>query len=158
MRYLSWLSLATLLLTATAGHAAQADTPAAPQAAPIGRPLPAGWLPLIGKDMRGSFIQAGSDDIALLMYKGDTDGVVIVPDPASGREISVIHTFSDSETNLPQLSLIKPGSYQPVCHDGGACGPAVNLATEAIGLCHGEASCEIIYFKDNSFHHITVTD
>jgi hypothetical protein len=124
------------------------------------RPLPEGWLPLSVPTLPGSFLREDTRDIAFLMQKGGRYGVVVMPDAASGLPASVVKTFGPGEVNPPQLSLIKPGSYRPACHSdgsGGDCAP-LTLATEAIGLCFREASCEIIYYAGNAFHEIAITD
>ena len=67
--------------------------------------------------------------------------------PASSRPSRIFNA------NPPRLSLIHPGSYQPVCHSGESCAP-LSIANESIGLCFGEASCEIIYFADGAYHEM----
>lgn len=148
MRYVASLSLAALLLSTLTAHASSGvQVP----------PLPQGWVAVQAPALHGSFLHGGREDTAMLVQNGHAYGVAVIPGKASGREARIVRTFGSSQANPPQLSLIKPGSYPPVCHQGRACKP-VSIATEAIGLCHGEASCEIIYFKDNAFHHLAATD
>jgi hypothetical protein len=149
MRCVFSLTLAALLLAAGALHAAPAEVE--------GHPLPPGWVPVATPALHGSFRQSGHEDIAVLAQQGATYGVLVVPGEGHEDEVSVARTFGSSAANPPQLSLVHPGNYTPACHDGDACAP-VDIPAEAIGLCHGEASCEIVYFKDHAFHHLTITD
>ncbi|MBP1205133.1 hypothetical protein JOD97_003175 [Duganella sp. 1411] len=126
------------------------------------RALPQGWTALSLPVLPGSFQQQGNRDIALLMYQShegqdDQYGLVVVPDASSSQPAKVVKTFTDKGPNAPRLSLVKPGSYAPVCHDGGHCAP-VMISNEAIGLCFGEASCEIIYFDAGAYRELFVTD
>ncbi|MYN42382.1 hypothetical protein GTP55_23850 [Duganella sp. FT109W] len=145
MHHLRWLSFTALLLTT--GALAQAAGPA----------LPGGWIPLPAPTLSGAFLHEGNADTAVLTADKDGYGLVVVPDAASGAEARVVKTFHDIAANPPQLSLIKPGNYQPLCHGGGTC-PPVSIASEAIGLCFGEASCEILYFDGKAFRDIAITD
>ncbi|NYE61009.1 hypothetical protein FHW58_002161 [Duganella sp. 1224] len=149
MRSLCSLSLAALLLAARIVHAGSG--------AEAGATLPPGWTPVAASALHGNFRHAGHQDITMLARNGAAYGVLLLPGDASGGNASVVRTFGAGPANPPQLSLVHPGSYRPACHDGGYCA-AVDIATDAIGLCHGEASCEIIYFKDNTFHNLTTTD
>ncbi|MYM74709.1 hypothetical protein GTP56_21290 [Duganella sp. FT134W] len=135
MRHLRWLSLTALLFTT--GALAQ-----------LARPAPT---------LSGAFLHEGSADTAVITENKDGYSLVVVPDTASGGKARVVKTFHDIAANPPQLSLIKPGSYQPVCHSGDDC-PKVSIASEAIGLCFGEASCEILYFDGKAFRDIAITD
>lgn len=124
--------------------------------------LPQGWKTLSLPVLPGSFQQKGNRDIALLMYQSregqdDQYGLVVVPDASDGQPARVVKTFTDNGPNPPRLSLVKPGSYAPVCHNGGICAP-VKIGNEAIGLCFGEASCEIIYFNAGAYRELVVTD
>lgn len=145
MRHLRWLSLTALLFTT--GALAQLAGPA----------LPSGWTPLPAPTLSGAFLHEGNADTAMLTENRDGYGLVVVPDDASGGEARVIKTFHAIAANPPQLSIIKPGSYQPVCHNRGDC-PPLNISSEAIGLCFGEASCEILYFDGKAFRDIAMTD
>lgn len=126
---------------------------------PPGQPaLPEGWQALALPTVAGNFRQAGSDDIAMLVKSRDsaTYGLAVVP-ASGGAQASIVKTFSDIKANPPQLSLVKPGNYQPVCHSGGNCTPQT-IAHEAMSLCFGEASCQIIYFTGGSFRELAVSD
>lgn len=110
----------------------------------------------------GSFRQQGKRDLAMLTHygkkgRGEYYGVLVFPEAGSGQPAKVVKTFIDTGPNPPGLSLVKPGSYTPVCHNGGPCTP-VNISNEAISLCFGEASCEIIYFNGGAFRELFVTD
>jgi hypothetical protein len=138
---------------------------------PVGQDLPKGWTVLSLPALRGSFLQAHSNDIALLMQNApsgqdDQYGLAMVPDIASGKPATIVKTFIDTGPNAPRLALLPPGSYRPLCHDkpdsqesqrSNQCAP-VNIATESISLCFGEASCEIIYFNGKAFRELVVTD
>jgi hypothetical protein len=69
----------------------------------------------------------------------------------------IVKTFRAIAPNPPQLSLIKPGNYQPACHNGGDCAPR-HIDSEAISVCFGEASCGIIYADGSAFREMAVTD
>ena len=110
----------------------------------------------------GSFRQEGKRDLAMLTHygkkgRGEHYGVLVFPNAGSGEPGKVVKTFIDTGPNPPHLSLVKPGSYTPVCRTGGPCTP-VNISNEAISLCFGEASCEIIYFNGTAFRELFVTD
>lgn len=111
--------------------------------------------------LRGNLLHPGSGDLAMLMHTRqsgmDLYGLVVVPNAASGQPPRVVKNFTDKGPNPPRLSLVKPGTYTPVCHDGGQCAP-VKIANEAISLCFGEASCEIVYFDGSAFRELAVTD
>ncbi|NVD70200.1 hypothetical protein HUX88_06470 [Duganella sp. BJB1802] len=81
----------------------------------------------------------------------------VLPGAAGDGAASIVKTFKDIKANPPHLSLVKPGSYQPVCHGGESCAPLA-IANESIGLCFGEASCEIIYYAEGAYHEIYITD
>lgn len=146
----AWLAAACLI--ALSGAAAVQAADSAP------RPLPAGWQPLALPTLSGNFRKQGDKDTAVLVQNGQDGpyGLAVVPE-ADGGQASIVKTFRDIKANPPQLSLVKPGSYKPVCHDGGDCAP-LSIANEAIGLCFGEASCQIIYFNGSAFREISVTD
>lgn len=152
-------------LLALAAHA-NADTDAGSDAAAAGaineHPSPQRWQPTSLPVLTGSFRQQGKRDLAVLTHndkkgRGDQYGVVIFPDAGSGQPAKVVKTFIDTGPNPPRLSLVKPGSYTPVCHAGVPCAP-VKISNEAISLCFGEASCEIIYFNGGAFRELVVTD
>jgi hypothetical protein len=141
--------LAAALLASAQAHAGDA----------VSGPLPPGWTPLQGgATLSGAFRQPGSTDVAVLVRHGGGEayGLAVVS-AAGGKAAGVVKTFSDARANPPSLSLVRPGSYRPVCHDGGDCPPQA-IANEAIGLCFGEASCEIIYFRDGVLHELVTTD
>ena len=112
--------------------------------------------------LRGNFLRPGSGDVAMLLHSeqagmADRYSLVMLPNAASKQPPRVLKNFSAKGPNPPELSLVKPGSYTPVCHDGGRCAP-VKIANEAISLCFGEASCEIVYFNGSEFRELVVTD
>jgi hypothetical protein len=118
--------------------------------------------PTMSPPVLGSFRQPGKRDLAVLRHdgkksRGEQYDVVVFPDAGSGQQAKVVKTFIDTGPNPPRLSLAKPGSYTPVCHTGGRCTP-VKISNEAISLCFGEASCEIIYFNGGAFRELVVTD
>lgn len=150
----AWLAAACLIALLDASHIHAAEK--MPQS------LPAGWDALSMPSLRGNFMHPGSGDVAALMHskRAGTDdlyGLVVVPNAASGQPPRVVKNFTDNGPNPPRLSLVKPGTYTPVCHDGGHCAP-VKIANEAISLCFGEASCEIVYYNGNAFRELVVTD
>ena len=152
-----------LALAASANADTNSDTPSPSATRTLdGRALPRGWTALSLPVLPGSFQQQGKRDIALLMYnshegQADQYGLVVVPDASGGLPAKVVKTFTDTGPNAPRLSLIKPGNYVPVCHNGGPCAP-VKISNEAIGLCFGEANCEIIYFNGGAYRELVVTD
>ena len=151
-----------LALAAHANADTNSDTPSPSDMRALdGRALPQGWTALSLPVLPGSFQQQGNRDIALLMYNSHGGqheyGLVVVPDASGGLPAKVVKTFTDTGPNAPRLSLIKPGNYVPVCHNGGHCAP-VKISNEAIGLCFGEASCEIIYFNGGAYRELVVTD
>lgn len=112
--------------------------------------------------LRGNFLRPGSGDVAMLMHSeqpgmADRYILMVLPNAASGQPPRVVKNFSVKGPNPPELSLVKAGTYTPVCHDGGRCAP-VKIANEAISLCFGEASCEIVYFNGSEFRELVVTD
>lgn len=150
----AWLAAACLIALLDASHIHAAEK--------IPQNLPKGWDALSMPSLRGSFMHPGSDDVAVMMHSrqagmDDLYGLVVVPNAASGLPPRVVKNFTDNGTNPPRLSLVKPGTYTPVCHDGGRCAP-VKIANEAISLCFGEASCEIVYFNGSAFRELFVTD
>lgn len=147
--------LAAVVLTALLGalSAGAAEKSASSTKAENSLPLPV---------LRGNFLHAGSGDMAMLMRSeqvgmADSYIMVVLPNASSGQPPRVVKHFSAKEANPPKLSLVKPGMYTPVCHDGGPCTP-VKIANQAIGLCFGEASCEIVYFDGSEFRELFVTD
>ncbi|MYM83265.1 hypothetical protein GTP44_15025 [Duganella sp. FT50W] len=138
------LSLCALLATASV-HAATSGTP----------PLPHGWQALAAPTVSGNFQREGQRDVAVLAKNGATYGLLVIA--AGNGAVSVVKTFGDIQANPPQWSLVRPGSYQPVCHHGGACAP-VEIHTDAISLCFGEASCQIVYFNGKAFSALAITD
>lgn len=129
--------------------------------------LPQGWTPLAaataapdaGLTLSGQFQHQGNADTAVLVQNGQGGayGLAVVPGTPVDGAASIVKTFKDIKASPPRLSLIHPGSYQPVCHSGESCAP-LSIANESIGLCFGEASCEIIYFAEGRYHEIYVTD
>jgi len=127
--------------------------------------LPQGWAPLpasasapdASMTLSGQFQHQGNADTAMLVQNGGAYGLAVVPGTPADGAASIVKTFKDIHANPPRLSLVHPGSYQPVCHSGESCAP-LSIANESIGLCFGEASCEIIYFADGAYHEIHVTD
>lgn len=129
--------------------------------------LPQEWTPLpasaaapdAGLALSGQFQHQGNADTAVLVQnsQGGAYGLAVVPGTPADGAASIVKTFKDIHANPPRLSLVHPGSYQPVCHSGESCAP-LSIANESIGLCFGEASCEIIYFADGAYHEIHVTD
>ncbi|WP_332851303.1 hypothetical protein [Duganella sp. S19_KUP01_CR8] len=121
--------------------------------------LPPGWTPLAGLSLSGKFQQQGNVDTALVVQNGQDGayGLAVVPGAVADGTASIVKTFKDIKANPPRLSLVQPGSYQPACHTGNSCAP-LSIANESIGLCFGEASCEIIYFADGAYHEIYLTD
>ena len=143
-----------LALTVNANAVTNAGTDTAAPGATNEQPT---WLPVLG-----SFRLQGKRDLAMLTHygkkgRGDHYGVLVFSDVGNGQPGKVVKTFIDTGPNPPRLSLAKPGSYKPVCHTGGPCAP-VKISTEAISLCFGEASCEIIYFDGSAFRELVVTD
>jgi len=153
-----WLPRALLVcLLAVAAHAGAGTGASTDAAAPGASNEQATSLPVLG-----NFRQQGKRDLAMLTHygkkgRGEQYGVLVFPEAGSGQPGKVVKTFIDSGPNAPRLSLVKPGSYTPVCHNGGPCTP-VKLDNEAISLCFGEASCEIIYFSGGAFRELFVTD
>ena len=150
------LAAGMLLALSSAGHAYGGET--------IIQQLPQGWTPLASAatadaslTLSGQFQHQGNAGAAVLVQNGDAYGVAVVPGAPADGTASIVKTFKDIKTNAPRLSLIHPGSYQPACHGGESCAP-LSIANESIGLCFGEASCEIIYFADGAYHELVVTD
>ncbi|USX25173.1 hypothetical protein NHH73_21550 [Oxalobacteraceae bacterium OTU3CINTB1] len=119
-------------------------------------------IPAMAPPVLGSFRQPDQRDLAVLRHngkknRGEQYDVVVFPEAGSGQPAKVVKTFIDAGPNPPRLSLAKPGSYKPACHAGGQCAP-VKISNEAISLCFGEASCEIIYFNRGAFRELVVTD
>jgi hypothetical protein len=146
--------LAAAWLTAACAHAGDVDP----------NRLPQGWTPLPdAAALSGAFRQAGSADAALLVQHGAGGdyGLAVMFGADGGRPAAIVANFKDIKANPPQLSLIKPGSYQPRCSPGsgkdGGCQPQ-EIVNEAIGLCFGEASCEILYFSGGAFRALRMTD
>lgn len=129
--------------------------------------LPPGWAPLAASasapdaalSLSGKFQRQANVDTALVVQNGQDGayGLAVVPGAAADGTASIVKTFKDIKANPPRLSLVQPGSYQPACHTGNSCAP-LSIANESIGLCFGEASCEIIYFADGAYHEIYLTD
>ena len=112
--------------------------------------------------LTGTLRHPGERDVAVLTHNGKKSGgnqysVIVFPNIGSGQPAKVVKTFIDTGPNAPRLSLVKPGSYKPACHAGGPCAP-VKISSEALSLCFGEASCEIIYFDGGTFRELVVTD
>ena len=122
-------------------------------------PLPEGWQPLPLPTLSGSFLEHGQRGTAMLVQNPQqhTYGVAVAAEPASGATARIVKTFRAIAPNPPQLSLIKPGNYQPACHNGGDCALR-HIDSEAISVCFGEASCGIIYADGSAFREIAVTD
>jgi len=124
--------------------------------------LPPGWTQLAasapdaGLSLSGKFQRQGNIDTAVVVQNGQGGAYGLAVVPVDGTA-SIVKTFKDIKANPPQLSLVQPGSYQPACHSGNSCAP-LSIANESIGLCFGEASCEIIYFTDGAYHEIFLTD
>ncbi|GJJ00449.1 hypothetical protein RugamoR64_09870 [Duganella rhizosphaerae] len=148
-----------LLVLSSAGHAYGSEA--------IVKKLPPGWTPLAASasvpdaslSLSGKFQRQGNVDTALVVQNGQDGsyGLAVVPSAVTDGTASIIKTFKDIKANPPHLSLVQPGSYQPACHTGNSCAP-LSIANESIGLCFGEASCEIIYFADGAYHEIYLTD
>ncbi|MYM88234.1 hypothetical protein GTP91_13715 [Rugamonas sp. FT82W] len=124
--------------------------------------LPQGWTTLAadaGLTVSGTFQHPGHTDTAVVVQNGQAGayGLAVLPGAADDGAASIVKTFKDIKANPPHLSLVKPGSYQPVCHGGESCAPLA-IANESIGLCFGEASCEIIYYAEGAYHEIHITD
>lgn len=148
------LAASLLLALSSAGLAHANDT--------IVKQLPQGWTPLAadaGLTLSGKFQQQGNTDTAVVVQNGQGGayGLAVVPGAAAEGGASIVKTFKDIKANPPRLSLVRPGSYQPVCHSGESCAP-LTIANESIGLCFGEASCEIIYYANGAYHELYVTD
>lgn len=124
--------------------------------------LPSGWTPLASSapdaslSLSGTFQRQGHIDKAVVVQNGQGDAYGLAVVPVDGTA-SIVKTFRDIKANPPHLSLVQPGSYQAACHTGNSCAP-LSIANESIGLCFGEASCEIIYFADGAYHEIYLTD
>lgn len=148
------LAAGLLLAFSSASYAYGDDT--------IVNQLPKGWTTLVpdtGLTVSGKFQQQGHTDTAVVVRNGQDGayGLAVLPASSGDGAASIVKTFKDIKANPPHLSLVTPGSYQPVCHNGESCAPLA-IANESIGLCFGEASCEIIYYADGAYHEIQVTD
>ncbi|MYN15362.1 hypothetical protein GTP81_01195 [Rugamonas sp. FT107W] len=148
------LAVSLLLALTSAGHALANEA--------VAKQLPQGWTPLApdaGLTLSGKFQQQANTDTAIVVQNGQGGayGLAVVPGAAADGAASIVKTFKDIKANPPRLSLVQPGSYQPVCHSGESCAP-LSIANESIGLCFGEASCEIIYYANGAYHEVYVTD
>ncbi len=151
------LAAGLLLVLSSTGYAYGSEA--------IVKQLPPGWTPLAasapdaGLSLSGKFQRQGNVDTALVVQNGQDGayGLAVVPGAVADGTASIVKTFKDIKANPPHLSLVQPGSYQPACHTGNSCAP-LSIANESIGLCFGEASCEIIYFADGAYHEIYLTD
>lgn len=123
------------------------------------RGLPRGWVQVDKAAIVGKFRTDNDLDKAVLVANKAKNqfGIAIIPDERSAQRSIIAKTFSDIAANPPELNLIKPGEYKPVCHDGGECGPK-KILRPAIGVCFGEASCEIIYFEKGKMREMFTTD
>ncbi|MTK63130.1 MAG: hypothetical protein F8N15_00965 [Methanobacterium sp.] len=55
------------------------------------------------------------------------------------------------------ISIVHPGKYDTSCKNWKNC-PQIILKNDAIGVCYGEESCEIVYYEDNAFKEVFLTD
>lgn len=82
---------------------------------------------------------------------------------AAGAVAAAVAATDEAIQSLPNRNDFNIGTpnkktyHGPVCHTGGSCAP-VKISNEAISLCFGEASCEIIYFDGSAFREFVVTD
>jgi hypothetical protein len=149
----------TLPLTRACLAVAWLAAVSAAQAAPA-TALPPGWQPLAGDGqvLTGQFRAQGDTDTALLVRNGaDGSYGLAVAAGASGQPAAIVKTFARIDANPPKLALVRPGVYKPACAGGESCAP-LNIEREAISLCFGEASCEIVYFSGDAFREVFVTD
>lgn len=123
------------------------------------RGLPTGWVQIDKAAIVGNFRADKDLDKAVLVTNKAKNqfGIAIIPDAQSSQRSIIAKTFRDIAANPPELNLIKPGDYKLVCHDGGECG-SKKILRQAIGVCFGEASCEIIYFEKGRMREIFTTD
>jgi hypothetical protein len=120
---------------------------------------PAGWMATPLPQVRGHIQAPGTDDTAMVMFNDSLNlgGVVLVTFTPGGGYANIIKTFKFDEANPPQLTLLEPGDYMPLCHPGTPC-EKVHSDNQVISMCFGEASCRILYFEGNQLHDIVTTD
>ena len=121
--------------------------------------LPKGWTPMSAKTITGDFLGDHKPAIALLVRstKEKQYGVAVLPGESGVSTNLIVTKFKDIDANLPELTVFVPGVVKPVCHNGTKCEP-VNVRTDALSLCFGEASCEVIYFDGKRFRTVFATD
>ena len=150
---------AACLLTLAAATATNASAAGAPT--PAGVQTPPGWRLMPLPSIMGHIQHADTDDSVQLMYDDDQQlvGVVMVTFTPGGGNSRLLKSFKykEGDANAPALSLMAPGDYQPVCHPGNSCEP-VHVASQAIGLCFGEASCRILYYEGKELRDVVMTD
>lgn len=124
-----------------------------------GQKLPAGWTPMSVPAITGNFLGYHKSATALLVKSAEEKqyGLAVLPSEGEGRRSRIVTKFKDIGANPPELAILAPGVVHPVCHNGGRC-KSIKVETEAISLCFGEASCEVIYFDGKLFHTVFVTD
>lgn len=109
----------------------------------------------------GNFLGNNSSATAILVRtpREMEYGVAILASDDRERSSRIVIKLQakDIGTNPPALGVVPPGTINPVCHGGGICKP-ITIKTDAISLCFGEASCEIIYLDGKSFRAAFVTD
>ncbi|KQQ47436.1 hypothetical protein ASF61_01960 [Duganella sp. Leaf126] len=109
--------------------------------------------------VRGHIQAADSDDSVQFMYNDERKlgGLVMVTVTPGGGYASVIKTFTLDQANPPQLRLLAPGAYTPLCHPGHACS-AIHAEHQVISLCFGEAACRILYYENQQLREAVMTD
>lgn len=121
--------------------------------------MPTGWMATPLPEVRGHIQAPDTDDVGMVMFNDSLNlgGVVLVTFTPGGGYANIIKTFKFDEANPPQLTLLEPGNYMPLCHPGTPC-EKVHSDNQVISMCFGEASCRILYFEGNQLHDIVTTD
>lgn len=121
--------------------------------------LPDGWSTMATPSVSGIFRQNGPLETAVLVRNTQSGehGLAIIPANSGSDRGAVVAFFKDVKTNPPTLSLLTPAAFRPVCHKDANCAK-LKLDTQAVSVCFGEASCEVIYFDGVRFNEMFVTD
>lgn len=151
------IRLTVLVLATAASSAAMASQS-------VGMNLPDGWVAMDKgaagntQDLKGAFRGGKHPEHAVIVRNKDNGRLgLAISTSGSNMPAEIVATFDESRVNPPKLSLIRPGTYPSVCHDKQPCSQ-VKVTHVSVGMCFGEASCEIVYFDQGKFHEMYVTD